>query len=166
MCSSGRTKCTIRHVLFYYVDHYKVWSSGLDLSIRFYFKILESCVRPILQDGFWVVHIPFVRMVKFQFLHTFKMIPFPTQFCVVLYSLVLICGIHWWNSSFLLYYHIIYICYFMRLIDSVFDVVSLNGVVLCCYQNRFCFSLHFSPFLNYILILSCEISFVCRSKCQ
>ena len=35
--------------------------------IRLYLKILEEFVHLILQDKFWVVHVPFVRMVKFQY---------------------------------------------------------------------------------------------------
>ena len=39
--------------------------------IRLYFKISENLVRLIFQGGFWVVHIPFVRMVKFKLLAQF-----------------------------------------------------------------------------------------------
>ena len=35
--------------------------------IRLYVKIPEEFVRLIIQDRCWVVHIAFVRMVKFQF---------------------------------------------------------------------------------------------------
>ena len=51
---------------FFFVDYYKVWSSGWDQVIRLYLQIPEKCVRLILQDRFWVVHIPFVRMVNSQ----------------------------------------------------------------------------------------------------
>ena len=50
------------------VDYHKVWSSGRDYVIRLYLKIPEQFVRIILQDRFWVVHRPFVSMVKFNFL--------------------------------------------------------------------------------------------------
>ena len=50
------------------VDYYKVWSSGRDLVIRFYVKIPLEFVCVIHQDRCWVVHKPFVRMVKFQVL--------------------------------------------------------------------------------------------------
>ena len=36
--------------------------------IRLYIKIPENFVRLNLQDGFWVVYIQLVRVVKFQFL--------------------------------------------------------------------------------------------------
>ncbi len=39
--------------------------------IRLYLKIPEEFVRLILKDRFWVMHIPFVRMVKFKFLAHF-----------------------------------------------------------------------------------------------
>ena len=34
--------------------------------IRLHLEIPDEFVRPILLDRFWVVHIPFVRMVKRQ----------------------------------------------------------------------------------------------------
>ena len=40
-------------------------------------KILLNFVRLILQDGFWVVHIPLVCMVKFKFLALFQVDHFP-----------------------------------------------------------------------------------------
>ena len=53
-----------------FVDYY-VWLSGRDKVIRLYLKIPEEFVRLIFQGGFWVVRIPFVCMVKFQFLAQF-----------------------------------------------------------------------------------------------
>ena len=69
--STGTTKSTILQVLFFFVDYYKLWSSGRDLVIRLYLKIPEESVRPILYDRFWVVHIPFVHIVKIQLLALF-----------------------------------------------------------------------------------------------
>ena len=37
-----------------------------------YFKIPKNFVRLILQDGFWVVHMPLVRKVKFKLLAQFS----------------------------------------------------------------------------------------------
>ena len=68
--SAGTAKSTILQVLFF-VDYYKVWSSGWDLVICLYIKIPEEFVSFILQDGFWVVHMPFVHIVKFKFLAQF-----------------------------------------------------------------------------------------------
>ena len=39
--------------------------------ITLYLRIPEEFVRLILQDRFWIVHKPFVRMVKFKFLAQF-----------------------------------------------------------------------------------------------
>ena len=39
--------------------------------IRLYLKIPEKFLCLIFQDGLWVVHIPFVRMVKSKFLAQF-----------------------------------------------------------------------------------------------
>ena len=60
----GTVKSTIRQVLFFCVDYYRVWSSGRDLVIRFFVKILEEFLCLIFKDIFCVVLIPFVRMVK------------------------------------------------------------------------------------------------------
>ena len=45
------------------VDYYKIWSFGRDLVIHLHLKIPEDFVRIILRDRFWVVDIPFVRMI-------------------------------------------------------------------------------------------------------
>ena len=68
--STGTAKSTILLVRFY-VDYYMIWSSGWDLVIRLYLKIPEEFVYVILQDRFWMVHIPFVRIVKLQILAQF-----------------------------------------------------------------------------------------------
>ena len=44
------------------VHYYKVWSSGRDEVIRLYLKIPVELEGLILQDWFWVVHIPFVHI--------------------------------------------------------------------------------------------------------
>ena len=36
--------------------------------IRLNLKIPEEFVRLILRDKFWIVHVAFIRMVKFKFL--------------------------------------------------------------------------------------------------
>ena len=70
---AGTAKSTILPILFFLRggDYYKVWSSGRDEVIRLYIKVLLEFVCIILQDCCWVVHIPFVHMVKFQFLAHF-----------------------------------------------------------------------------------------------
>ena len=56
---------------FFFFDYYQVWLSGRDLVTRLYLKIPEKFVRLFLQERFWVMHIPFVRMVKCQFFARF-----------------------------------------------------------------------------------------------
>ena len=55
----------------FFVAYYKVWSSGRDYVIRLYIKDPQVFVRVIFKDRCWVVHIPFVGMVRFQFLAHF-----------------------------------------------------------------------------------------------
>ena len=55
--------------------------------IRLQHKIAENCVRLILLDEFYFVHIPFGSMVKYQFLALFLVDHPPRLF---IYSLVLI----------------------------------------------------------------------------
>ena len=55
-----------------------VWSSVRDSVICLYHKILENFVQLILKDGFWVLHIPFVCIVKLKFL-----VQFPVDHLVV-----------------------------------------------------------------------------------
>ena len=50
-----------------------------------YVKIPEEFAGFILQGRCWVVHIPFVRRVKYEF-HYSQWITLPTQSCLVLYS--------------------------------------------------------------------------------
>ena len=69
------------------VDYNKVWSSGLDQVIRLNVKVTQEFICVVLQDRCCVVHIPFVGMVKFQFLAHFP----PTR--VQSYTPVLICCI-------------------------------------------------------------------------
>ena len=63
--SAGTAKSTILQVLFFFVDYYKVWSSGWYQVIRVYVKVPEEFMCVIFLDKCWVVHIPFVCMVKF-----------------------------------------------------------------------------------------------------
>ena len=45
--------------------------------IRLYHKILEKFVSLVVQDRFWVVHIPFDRMVRFKLLAQFPLYHLP-----------------------------------------------------------------------------------------
>ena len=79
--------------------------------IHLYVKIPERFVRLIFQNGFWVMHLPFVRMVKFQFLYNSQWTTFPIPSCLVLYTF---CANL--RHSFIMWliissnHHIIYIC--------------------------------------------------------
>ena len=55
--------------------------------IRLYVKIPENFVRLIFLDGFWIVRIVFVRMVKFKFLAQFPVdhLPQPVVSCLKLF---------------------------------------------------------------------------------
>ena len=67
--SSGTAKSIIRQVLFFFLLTI-TWFGRL-AEIRWSVSISKSyrilCVS-FSRDGFWVVHIPFVRMVEFKFL--------------------------------------------------------------------------------------------------
>ena len=53
---------------FFFVDYYKVWSSGRDYVIRLYVKLPKSLCVSYSWTICRVVHIPFVRKLKFKFL--------------------------------------------------------------------------------------------------
>ena len=59
--------------------------------IRLYVKIPERFVLLILQDKFWVVHTPFVHMIKFKLLYYYLLIRVFTSSLMVF---------HWsWSDS-------------------------------------------------------------------
>ena len=113
--SAGTAKSTILQVLFFFVDYYKVWFSGRDLVICVHVKVPLGFICVIFLDRCWVVHIPFVRMVKSKFLaHLPGGSPCrPSRVSSYIPS-ALICCIHllcdWW---FHLCHRIAYICYFV-----------------------------------------------------
>ena len=55
----------------FFVDYYQICLSAGDFVIRLSLEIPEEFVRLILKYRFLVVYIPFVRMVKHQFLAQF-----------------------------------------------------------------------------------------------
>ena len=69
--SPGTAKSIILQVPPFFVDYHTIWSSCRYQVICLYVKIPEKLVGLIFLDKCWVVHIPFVRMVKFQFLAQF-----------------------------------------------------------------------------------------------
>ena len=84
--SVGTAQSTILQILFFVVDYYKVWSSDRDLVIRLYLKIPAEFMRLIHLDIFLVVYIPFVHMIKFQFLAQFPAdhLAHPVVSCLIL----------------------------------------------------------------------------------
>ena len=115
---------------FFLVDPYKVWSSGWDYMIRLYVKIPEEFVHLILQLRFWVVHIPFVCMVRFQFLAQFPVDLFAHP---VMSNLLIM----WLMLSSLSPHnlHLLFCC-----VLSILALIWLVVIVLCCYQEKFSFS--------------------------
>ena len=69
---------------------YKIWSSGRDLVIRLYLKIQRSLCVSFSRTDFWVVNLPFVRIVKLQIIAQFhQVVPSLVLFCVnLLHSLI------------------------------------------------------------------------------
>ena len=77
------------------------------------------------------------------FLHNSQWITLPTQSCPILYYF---CANSLHSLMWLivcLYHYITYICCFVAsYIYSCFDMIGPYGVVLCCYEERFSFSLY------------------------
>ena len=71
--SAETAKSSTWQVLFFFLFfyYYNVWPSGRDKAIRLYLRIPEKFVRLIFQDRFWVMHLPFVPMMKSKFLAQF-----------------------------------------------------------------------------------------------
>ena len=97
--SAGTASSTILQILFFVVvDYYKAWSSAWDYMIRLYGRIPEKSVCIILQDIYWVVHIPFVRMVKFKFLAQFPVDHFaqPVESSLILFLFKILHSLIMW----------------------------------------------------------------------
>ena len=69
----------------------------------------------ILLDRFWVVHIPFVRMVRLQFLAQFPVDhrSHPIVSCIYTLSVLICCIRLLCNWSFRFYHYVTYICCFV-----------------------------------------------------
>ena len=84
--SGRKSKSTILQVLVFLLI---IIRSGRLAEIRRSVCITHSTgqiVCLILQDRFWVVHIPFVLWTDFSFLHNSLWITLPTQSCLFLYT--------------------------------------------------------------------------------
>ena len=88
--SAGMAKSTLWQVLFYFVDSQLVWSFNWDLMICLYLKIQEKFVCFILQDGFQVVHVSLIFMVKFTVLIQFSVDRLPH--IVISILILFLCG--------------------------------------------------------------------------
>ena len=92
----------------YIVFFFTISRSGRMAEIRWSVCISKS------QDGFLVVHIPFVCMVKFELLAQFPVDHLSIHSCLTLYIFSLIYCIRLLcDWLFCLYHYIIYICYFI-----------------------------------------------------
>ena len=80
------------------------------------------------------------------FLHNFKWITLPTQSCLVLYSFYanLLHSLNMWLIVLSLSPHNLHLLFCCILSIFFFDMNGPYSVVLCCYQERFCFSLKVS----------------------
>ena len=154
--------------------------------IRLYLKIQENFVRLIFQNGFWVVHIPFFRMVKCKLLAPFPVdhLPYPIMcglilFCANLLQSHIIKLIVLSRSQYNL--HLIYILALTELVlRALFyaairkDSVSLSGLhflshvqllSFACLSLRISVQLFFFSFVYsgyFCSVDACIISGLCN----
>ena len=98
LLSSGIAKYTILLVIFFFLDYYKAWSSRRDLVIHLYVENSEEFVRLILLDRFWIVHIPFVRVVKLKFLAQFPL-DYYHYYYIRVCKCICMCGVVYRNHT-------------------------------------------------------------------
>ena len=122
------------------------------LGDPFVSQIPEKFVRLIFRDIFLVVHIPFVNMVKFQFLAQFPVDHLSIQLCLVLYSL---CGnllhslIMWLMVLYLLSYNLhLLFCYVLCMLWRY------ALALFCAAQRRISVSFSRFPFLSHDQVFS------------
>ena len=163
--STETAKSIILQIFFFFVDYYKVWSSSRDQVIRLYIKVPQEFVCVIFQEKCWVVHIPFVGMVKFKFLAHF-----PVDYLAhpVVSSLVhLLCQFaafaDYVIDGFIIVIAQSAFAILLRLIYPRFNMIGSYGAVLCSHQEGFCFSLKVS-FLSHVQVFSCEMLFISHLK--
>ena len=128
--TAGIAKFPIRFS-FFFVDYYKVKSSSQDQVIHLYLKIPNELVSLIFQSVFWVVHIPFIHMDKFQFLAQFPMdhLAHPVVSSLILF-LYLFAAFAYVINRLVSITTLPTYAILLRLINSCFHP---NGIVLCCY---------------------------------
>ena len=135
--SAETAKLAIRQGLFFFFTITWSLSFARDNVICLYLKTPESFVRLILQDGFWVVHIP-----RLNFLLSYQWITFPTLSCLVLNSFCanLVCSIIVWlivsslspHNQYLLFYCVLFILSLIWLVLMAFfcAVIKRDSVYL------------------------------------
>ena len=132
--------------------------------VRLYLRILENFVRLIFQNGFRVLHIPLVRMVKFKLLAQFSLdhLAHPLMSSLII-SLCKFTAVAYYvidrfvfiaaYSTFTIFFHPVY---------SRFDIVLIT--FFCAAIRRDSFSLLRFPFLCHVQVFSCAILLVCLLK--
>ena len=124
--SAGTAKFTIRQVFFLLFLFFYWLSLGLVVRPRFGDLFVSQNPFSLTDSGLYIYHL-FVWS-NFNFLHISLWINLSTQSSLVFYSFCanLLHSLMWLIVSFLynLHLHLIYCC---------FDIISLYGVVLCCY---------------------------------
>ena len=149
------------HSLFLDV-YYKVWSSRWDQVIRLYLKIPEKFVCLILQNRYWVVHIPFVRKVKFHLLaqfpvdhHTHSVI---YSFCAnLLQSLIMLLIVSCQSPH---KKHLLFRCV-LSILALIWLVLMALFCTAICWDSV---SLLRFNFPSHVHVFPCEISRVSRLK--
>ena len=131
-------------------------------KIRWSVCIPEEFVHLILQDRFWVVHIPFACMVKFKLLAQLPVdhLAHPViSFCANLLHLLIM----WLIVSSLSPHNLHFLfCYIL----SIFALIWLVLMALFCAAiRRDSVSLLRFPFISYVHIFSCEMLLVSHLKC-
>ena len=85
--SAGTANSTILQIFFsffFFVDYYKVWSSGRDQVIRLYIKVSQEFVCVLFKYRLCIYH--FLAQSNLYFLHISQWITQPTHSCIALYS--------------------------------------------------------------------------------
>ena len=110
----------------------------------------------IFKDRFWLVHIPFVSMVKIFISGIIpSWTPFPPIHAKLCNPFELVCCIHLLcDKPFNLYLQIIYTCYSVAIIDFHFDIIM---TLFCPTIKRDSVSLLKFPLLSHVKVISCTI---------
>ena len=131
--------------------------------IRSYLEFPKNFVLLIFSEGFQVVHIPFVCMVKFKFLAQFPVDQLPSAIVSTLCANLLHSLIMWLIISYLLPHnlHLLFCCVF-----SIFAFAYLVLVAAFCLPLKIdSISLLRFPFFSHVQVFSCKMSLVCCLKC-